>query len=321
MKIGIPRALFYYYYYSLWLSFFRHLDVEVVLSAPTSKATVNSGLRLAVDEACLPIKVFYGHTAQLIDQIDLLFLPRIVSVASKEYICPKFMGLPDMIRENIKTLPPLISPIIDRSKSPDKIFQTALEVGSYFTNNKHKIAEAWNKALVSQREFRRLCKAQLDPEQAINVLFHGQIPRQEPPYKLRVGVLGHGYTIHDPYISMQLLDRLKQMGVQPITAENLEMRLINQYAAQLPKRMFWSLGKKILGSILYWLDNPQIDGVIFVASFGCGPDSLVGDLVERYCRRRNFPVLLLTIDEHTGEAGMATRIEAFVDMLERKMAP
>lgn len=320
MKVGIPRALFYYYYYPLWLSFFKSLGVEVVLSPVTSKATVNEGLKLAVDEACLPIKVFYGHTAQLVEQVDWLFLPRIVSVSPKEYICPKFMGLPDMIRENFEKLPSLISPIIDRSKNPEKAYQAALEVGLHFTKNKHKIAEAWNQALVSHREYRRLAKNRLEPEEAFKVLFQGDELEQEPNGNLKVGVLGHGYTIYDPFISMQLMTRLKRMGVQPITAENLDGKLLNQYAAQLPKRMFWSLGKKILASTLYWLDNPQVDGVIFVASFGCGPDSLVGDLVERYCRRRNFPVLLLTIDEHTGEAGVATRIEAFIDMLEGKKA-
>jgi predicted nucleotide-binding protein (sugar kinase/HSP70/actin superfamily) len=29
------------------------------------------------------------------------------------------------------------------------------------------------------------------------------------------------------------------------------------------------------------------------------------------------PMLTLTVDEHSGEAGLMTRLEAFVDMLER----
>ena len=44
-------------------------------------------------------------------------------------------------------------------------------------------------------------------------------------------------------------------------------------------------------------------------------------MIERITRRAkqfNKPLLNLTIDEQTGEAGFVTRIEAFVDMLFRK---
>ena len=44
-------------------------------------------------------------------------------------------------------------------------------------------------------------------------------------------------------------------------------------------------------------------------------------MIERITRRSkqfNKPLLNLTIDEHTGEAGFITRLEAFVDMLYRK---
>ena len=57
-------------------------------------------------------------------------------------------------------------------------------------------------------------------------------------------------------------------------------------------------------------------GIIHLISFGCGPDSLVGELVERRARRKGFPFLLLTLDEHSGETGLLTRLEAFVDTLQ-----
>jgi len=33
-----------------------------------------------------------------------------------------------------------------------------------------------------------------------------------------------------------------------------------------------------------------------------------------------FPMLVIKLDEHTGEAGVDTRLEAFIDMLERRTA-
>jgi len=64
-----------------------------------------------------------------------------------------------------------------------------------------------------------------------------------------------------------------------------------------------------------------VDGFIHVVSFGCGPDSMVGEIAERETRRSsNLPYMALTIDEHTAEGGLLTRLEAFTDMLARRRA-
>ena len=55
-----------------------------------------------------------------------------------------------------------------------------------------------------------------------------------------------------------------------------------------------------------------------LTAFGCGPDSLMVERITRYAKRLKKPLLNLTVDEHTGEAGFITRIEAFTDMLFRK---
>jgi predicted nucleotide-binding protein (sugar kinase/HSP70/actin superfamily) len=62
--------------------------------------------------------------------------------------------------------------------------------------------------------------------------------------------------------------------------------------------------------------KPEIDGIIYVACFACGPDSFIGEIIER--KIENKPYMLLVIDEHTGEGGLNTRLEAFCDMLRRK---
>jgi predicted nucleotide-binding protein (sugar kinase/HSP70/actin superfamily) len=42
------------------------------------------------------------------------------------------------------------------------------------------------------------------------------------------------------------------------------------------------------------------------------------DRITRKAKETSKPMLVLTIDEHTGEAGFVTRLEAFIDMLYRK---
>jgi len=101
VKVGIPRALFYYQYYPLWKTFFEELDAQVVLSEHTTAKILDEGIK-----SCVPSlfarKIFYGHVMNIKDKVDYLFIPRFTSISKKEYICPKFGGLPDMIRNSIK---------------------------------------------------------------------------------------------------------------------------------------------------------------------------------------------------------------------------
>ena len=135
---------------------------------------------------------------------------------------------------------------------------------------------------------------------------------------LKVGLVGHAYLIHDRFLSMDIPAKVKKMGGEITLPENLPPDQIALACRQLPKRLFWTLGQKIMGSVLSLIEQDSIAGIIHLTAFGCGPDSLVGDLAERYARRRGTPFLLLTIDEHTGEAGVNTRLEAFMDMLPRR---
>ena len=66
------------------------------------------------------------------------------------------------------------------------------------------------------------------------------------------------------------------------------------------------------------MQNNKIDGIITITAFGCGPDSLMVEKINKNSKIYNKPILNLTIDEQTGEAGFITRLEAFVDMLFRK---
>jgi predicted nucleotide-binding protein (sugar kinase/HSP70/actin superfamily) len=49
--------------------------------------------------------------------------------------------------------------------------------------------------------------------------------------------------------------------------------------------------------------------------FTCMPEIVAQGILTRVSRDLSFPVLTLIIDEHTGEAGINTRLEAFVDLL------
>ncbi len=319
--VGIPRALLFYYYYPLWRAFFTELGVQVVVSPVTNKKILDSGLRTALDEACLPVKLFFGHVLALADQVDYLFVPRLVSVEQKAYICPKFMGLPDMLRARLPHLPPIIDLPVDFRHSGQTWDHFFEEVGKLFTRDRRLIRRATQSACEVHSRFQELLEGGLLPPEAISVLEkgEGEIPVQQQNCLLKIGLLGHAYNLYDPFISMNLIKKLRQLGASVVTADCLAPDLIEEKARRLPKRLFWTLGKKMIGAALNFFENRKLDGIIYLTSFGCGPESLVGELVERWAKRRAvLPFMLLTIDEHTGEAGLVTRLEAFLEMIKRR---
>lgn len=318
MKVGIPRGLFFYYYYPLWKTFFQDLGAEVLTSPATNRQIVEKGIQLAVDEACFPVKVYYGHVKQLCaESLDYIFVPRMVSVEHRSFICPKVMGLPDMLRAAALELPPMIDITIDISRTDRFLIRDIVRVGQIFTSQKSLIEQAYRHGLNELQTCRCLCREGYTMAEAIKV-WEGERLKLPVVYDLNIGVLGHGYSLYDGMISMNLIERMRQMGCRIQVVETLDHQAIEVKAAQIPKRVFWTLGRKLVGSALLMETQMDVDGIIYMACFGCGPDSMVGEIIERKLKEK--PFMMVTVDEHTGEAGMVTRLEAFCDMLARRKA-
>ncbi|MDD4169537.1 MAG: acyl-CoA dehydratase activase-related protein [Desulfotomaculaceae bacterium] len=320
MRIGIPRALLYYYYYPMWKTFFEELGAEVVLSSPSTKGILAQGLKYAVDEVCLPVKMSFGHVLDLAGKVDYVFLPRMVSVEHRKYICPKFLGLPDMIR-CLDGVPPLIDVNVNLYRKDRDLYTAVKKAGSYLTANQIKIWVAYRRSVAALQKYNRLLQLGLIPEEALAVL-EDRVKNEPLPYPsdLNVAVIGHPYNIYDPYISMNLVGRLRDMGATVFTSEQVPEKIVSKYAERLPKRLFWTLGQRMIGAAFHYLDRVDISGMVHVAAFGCGPDSMTGDMIERQAHALQAPFLSLTLDEHTGEAGILTRIEAFLDMVRWRQA-
>jgi len=313
-KIGIPRAMYYYKYFPMWKTFFEALGAEVVVSQPTSKRTIDEGSKYCVDEACLALKLYMGHVENLKKDVDHIFIPRFTSISKKEYICPKFGGLPDIVRRNIPNLPNIIDSEVNLYKSQNGAYLAALDAGGYFSNDPIKITRAYKKALTIHNEFKDQLKLGIQPEE----IFENKLNLIKKPSDnmLNVVLIGHDYNLYDGYFNLDLIKKLKSKDVNVITIEMMEEDIINKKASKLDKKMFWNFGRVAVGTALETIERKNADGIIYLMTFGCGVDSFVADFIERKVRNNsNIPFTLLTIDEHTGEAGLDTRIEAFIDMI------
>lgn len=314
IRVGIPGGLFFYQFFPMWKTFFEELGAELVVSSHTTAKILDDGIKACVDEACLPVKVFYGHVLSLKDRVEYLFIPRFTSISRDEYICPKFGGLPDMIRSNLSGLPEIIDTEINLRKSKKNSIKSALEIGSKITSDKRAVISAYEKALTAYYEYRSKVRKGALPSDILDRKL--TVLRKSDDGILNIMVIGHAYNLYDSYINLEMIKKLRDANVNAITVDMIDSKTINEKTSLLNKRMFWNFGRRAMGSALHALDRSDIDGIIYVMSFGCGVDSFVSDLIEKRIRRKSdLPFIMLTIDEHSGEAGMNTRLEAFIDMI------
>ncbi len=338
-RIGIPRSLFYFKFIPLWESFFYELGAEIIVSEPTNRRILDDGVKSCVDEACLPIKLFHGHVLNLKDRVDYIFVPRFTSISRNEYICPEFGGLPDMVRHTVKNMPPMIAPEINMRRSVNSAVKAAIETADLLGQSRRAAKQALEIAMEDYEDFRyqtlcgvmpfrdlkivpRVNKAERpmqDPGTLPQIMSFAPvtaISKTCPEFQTRIAVIGHPYNIYDRYISMDLLGKLKKFGACIKTVEMVGDEDINELTSKLKKPLFWNYGRKAYGAALHLAQKGEIDGMICVTSFGCGIDSFVYDLIERKVRNEyEIPYIIITVDEHSGEAGFDTRLEAFIDML------
>lgn len=325
-RIGIPRALAYYIYFPFWKTYFEELGHQVVESSPTTRAILDQGIKNTVSDACIPIKVYHGHVEDLKDRVDYIFIPRLVSMRKfgdfgTETMCPKFLGLPDMLAASINDLSPVLEARLDLKKGKSELFKVYSELGKRLGAEFFQICRAFRRASKVQKDYEQLLQRGIMPDMAMQQVLAGSYkkaalagPIGHNPYSL--AVVGYPYAIYDHYINVGLISALAHEGVRVYTQDMLSNRQLKSQSFKLDKDMFWYFSNRVVQGALYYMDVKPVDGMIHITAFACGPDSIVDKFLEIEAKRRGLPYMAITIDEHTGEAGMQTRVEAFLDMLE-----
>jgi len=321
VKVGIPRALLCYQYFPAWKAFFEAVGAEVVVSLPTNKAIFNAGNSRAVAETCLPVKLFFGHVISLLGKCDYMFIPAMRSLGRKAYYCSKFIGLPDMTRALVPECPPILDPEIDLNKGRRALDRTIYDLGHHFSADKSKIKEAARQAEKAHLAYRReMSERGITPLQALDETY----PDEGKPHServmspvLSVAVIGHPYVVYDHYISHRLICRLQAMGVRVFTPEMVAQQALDIATTKFVGAPHWSFEADIIGAGEHYL-HAEVDGIITVAVFGCGPDSMMMEMVRHRAGELRIPFLHLSLDEHTSEGGLVTRLEAFLDMVRRR---
>jgi len=317
IRIGIPRALLYYRYFPHWRTFFNELGFDVVISKPIHRDLVEEGFRYAEEDNCIPIKMAFGHTLTLRDQVDFLFVPRLLSLDRKSCFCPRTAGLPEMLRYSIPDLPPILDPYVDERHRGSGLSSSFIEMAQKFGKRPKEVKQALQRATKAQQQFQEKNKrGDLDTE-----LF--PIKRKETfsnnGKEKKVAIVGHPYCLYDPFFNFNALRLIEEYGAMVLTQEMVSPGVIDSEIEKLEKDIYWTFGREILGAGLHYLHFHQIDGLIYLTCFSCGVDSMIEPLLSHKVREHgNTLYLCLMVDEHTGAGGMRTRLEAFLETIERR---
>jgi hypothetical protein len=199
-------------------------------------------------------------------------------------------------------LPPMIAPDIDLSQGLRGLMGMVLDLGTVLTHNPLALRDA---ALAAWAAYLRNRAAMLEGR-ITPAGFDGRDDLDVSAGNLVIAIVGHPYNLYDPFVNHNLLARLARMGTRILVPEQL---------GPWPAADYWTFEYELVGATLLALAREEVAGLVAVIPFGCGPDGVMIEEVQRLAAEARVPLLILTLDEHAGEAGLLTRIEAFVDML------
>ncbi len=307
-RVGIPRALVFHELFPYWHAFFASLGMDVVLSAETSPRTIGDTQDHAVLESCLPVKLVYGHVIDLMEQdLDYVFLPSILdredlaTGQKHNHYCPL-----------IPAASQLVSSHLDIEGSGAKALTFSLHM------QRENVRRKELKPLAAQLGLPvgRLVEAALEGEVAQDEFYRSvrrlgeEVLTSLPPNQPAVVVVGRPYNTCDLGVCQDLPLKLRKMGALPIPIDLLPLRSVD--VSEEHSDMYWRSGQDILAAAKIIAEDERLNA-IYLTSFSCGPDSFLVGFFRQMLEPK--PFLELEVDDHTAEAGIVTRCEAFLDSL------
>lgn len=305
LTVGIPRALLIYDYAQLFIGFLNELGVKMVFSRKTNRQVIEHSLELSYTDSCFPIKLLHGHAASL-EENDYVIFPSALRLGQKEgdenqkYACPLVQASPFLVREAIKLHGKLLTPFIDFSMGDKEVIENLTKTSKQIGFSRWKGKSAAKAGLAAQREFER-AREEKGRELLAQIRENGQIG---------VVVLSRAYMSQDSGANLGIAEQLVQLGVVPIPLDFLPLSSVD--ISQYSDRPYWAYESKLIAGAHIVASNPHLYGLI-LTNFGCGPNSFVLNIVEDIIGSK--PLGQLEIDEHAAEAGIVTRLEAFVDTI------
>ncbi len=293
-SIGIPKALTTHSLYPLFSTFFSALGRKVVLSNvdPQGELKSNSGF-------CFPAQIAHGAALDLVRRgIRLVFLPHVshmphTNSCRDSYLCPITQASPYFVA---KAFPQVrfLSPLLDFTKgyqaSSAMVELAVRELGS----PREQAEGAWTAAVQGQTKV----------ERALGELGTRALGAAVAAGRPAILLAGHSYNAFTPEASQSVGKKLSSMGVTVIPADCLAP------AAEGPTA--WHFANQIMNAAGIAKQHSNLF-LLCVSNFSCTIDAFTHAMLASEMGAK--PYLILEIDAHTADAGIQTRLEAFLDIV------
>ena len=294
LLIGIPRALTSHSLFPLYSTFLAQLGLEVVLSDidPRGELKAQSGF-------CFPVQIAHGALADLVGRgIDLIFSPHLVRMPNAgedkdSLLCPIAQASPYFLAKAFPGVR-LLSPVLDFTSGYSS--NTALvDLAVNDLGLRPERAQAAYEAAVT---------AQLAAERSLGELGRQALAAAASEARPAVILVGRSYNAFTPEASQSVSKKLSIMGLTVIPADCLPAG-----KGGSP----WHFANMILNAVECTKEHPHLF-LVYVSNFSCTIDAFTHSMLA--ARLGSKPYLMLEIDGHTADAGVQTRLEAFVDIID-----
>ncbi len=303
--VGIPRALMVFDYAPLLIGFLNSLDVKVMLSGRTSKEIMEQAVELSYSDSCFPVKLLHGHVAKLKDA-DYILYPSSIRLGAREgdenqkYACPLVQASPFIVRQVLNLGKKMLIPLIDLSQGNKDLINNLADVAVQMGFSRKTGRAAALAGLETQKRF--------ETDRA--ALGERLLKQLHESGRLGVVLLSRAYMSQDAGANLGIAEKLAQLGMEPVPLDFLPLSTVNPKTYS--DRPYWSYEGKFIAGTAISASDPQLYGLA-LTNFGCGPNSFILRLLEDIMGEK--PLGQLEIDEHAAEAGIVTRLEAFVDTI------
>lgn len=307
--VGISRSFLVNTYFPLYHAFFKQLGFKTVLSKEPSR----EGIDLKNAPFCYPGELSHGFFHSLLidnPDLDYVFAPHLKAVEAQpgfvdSQVCPLVQGEPYYLKSTFKELlenrtKPLkmLFPLLDFTKGLKSARPAFLRMAAETGISGKEASEAFDKALAVQEK----CFSEIRAmgKQLLKDL-------ENDPKKIAVVVFGRSYNAFAGEANMGIPHKFATRGLTVVPFDCLPFEPMESR-----EHMYWGMGQRLIKAARLVKEHPGLFGV-YITNFSCGPDSFIITYFRDIMGKK--PSLTLELDSHTADAGIETRIEAFLDIV------
>jgi predicted CoA-substrate-specific enzyme activase len=300
--IGIPRAFSVHTLYPLYSWFFYELGIKTFLSTEVA----HDGVARAESTYCFPAEIAHGAVQDCLDKgASYVLLPHFRDMPSYEEevhanFCPITQSLPYYIEKAFpdidkkRWLPLVVSFKFGEGKALELFCAMTSRLGIGEAETKR----AFNIALAKQQAYFG----------AVHKMGLEALEEARKADRPVIATLGRPYNAFTPEANMGIPRKFTTRGYSIVPFDILPF-----HGEEIFPNMYWYYGQQDVkaANLLKREDNIYLT---FITNFSCAPDSFILHYIKWVMGQK--PFLVLELDSHTADAGVDTRVEAFLDIID-----